>query len=112
MATKTQVLDKYGATRQKSKKAGQTGGVTSNNINDEDRGFQLEEKVDKMNVGIRLLSEGFMQAYIDFFYLTNGTTPSMIQPSARLIEEQKLNKQVKKELEQTPEILTEISDYL
>ena len=39
MATKTQVLDKYGATRQKSKKAGQTGGVTSNNINDEDRGF-------------------------------------------------------------------------
>ena len=39
MATKTQVLDKYGATRHKSKKAGQTGGVTSNNINDEDRGF-------------------------------------------------------------------------
>ena len=65
-----------------------------------------------MNVGIRLLSEGFMQAYIDFFYLTNGTTPSMIQPSARLLEEQKLNKQVKKELEQTPDILTEISDYL
>ena len=49
-----------------------------NHMQDEDQGFQLEEKVDKMNVGIRLLSEGFMQAYIDFFYLTNGTTPSAI----------------------------------
>ena len=39
MATKTQVLDKYGATRQKTKKGGQTGGVTNNNIGQEDRGF-------------------------------------------------------------------------
>ena len=39
--------------------------------------------------------KGFMQAYIDFFYLTNGTTPSSIEPSDKLIEEQKLNKQVK-----------------
>jgi len=48
---------------------------------EEDRGFQLEERKDKMSVGIRLLSEGFMQAYIDFFYLTNETTPSSIEPS-------------------------------
>ena len=54
---------------------------------DEDRGFKLEERKDKMNVGIKLLSEGFMQAYIDFFYLTNGTTPSSIEPSDKLIEE-------------------------
>lgn len=52
-----------------------------------------------MYVGIKLLKEGFMQAYIDFFYLTNGTTPSQIQPSERLLEEQKLNKQVKTVLE-------------
>ena len=48
---------------------------------EEDRGFQLEEKKDKMTVGIRLLSEGFMKAYIDFFYLTNETTPAFIEPS-------------------------------
>ena len=59
---------------------------------EEDRGFQLEEKKDKQSVGIKLLSEGFMQAYIDFFYLTNDTTPSSIEPSDKLIEEQKLNK--------------------
>ena len=45
-----------------------------------------------MSVGIKLLSEGFMQAYIDFFYLTNDTTPSSIEPSDKLLEEQKLNK--------------------
>jgi tetratricopeptide (TPR) repeat protein len=28
-----------------------------------------------------------MQAYIDFFYLTQGTTPSQIEPSDKLIEE-------------------------
>ena len=48
-----------------------------------------------MNVGVELLSHGFMQAYIDFFYLTNETTPSKIEPSDKLLEEQKLNKQVK-----------------
>jgi hypothetical protein len=90
--TKAQVLEKYGASR-KTKKAAHTGAM--NAAMEDDRGFHLDEKVDKMTVGIRLLSEGFMQAYIDFFYLTNGTTPSSIQPSIKLIEEQKLNKQVK-----------------
>lgn len=37
-ATKTQVLEKYGATRQKSKKQGYTGGVM-NHMQEEDRGF-------------------------------------------------------------------------
>ena len=65
-----------------------------------------------MTVGIRLLSEGFMQAYVDFFYLTQGTTPSSIEPSDRLIEEQKLNKQKKRSLEQTPQMLIQISEDL
>ena len=79
---------------------------------EEDRGFQLEEKKDKMTVGIRLLSEGYMQAYVDFFYLTQETTPSSIEPSDRLIEEQKLNKQMKRSLEQTPQMLIQISEDL
>ena len=85
-ATRTQAREKYGAGKTK-KKAAHAGMIAMGKTADEDRGFQLEEKVDKMNVGIRLLSEGFMQAYIDFFYLTNGTTPSAIQPSDRLTEE-------------------------
>ena len=107
--TKTQVLEKYGTNRQKKKPA-YTGGVM--NEVEEDRGFQLEEKKDKMTVGIRLLSEGYMQAYVDFFYLTQETTPSSIEPSDRLIEEQKLNKQMKRSLEQTPQMLIQISEDL
>lgn len=53
-----------------------------------------------------------MQAYIDFYYLTHGTTPSAIQPSPKLKEEQKLNKELKIEPEQTPDYLTRISDAL
>ena len=107
--TKTQVLEKYGANRQK-KKTVQTGGIVIEGGGD--RGFQLEEKKDKMTVGIRLLSEGYMQAYVDFFYLTQETTPSSIEPSDRLIEEQKLNKQRKRSLEQTPQMLIQISEDL
>ena len=73
------MLEKYGGARQKTKKAAYTGQI--NATVEEDRGFKLEERKDKMNVGISLLSEGFMQAYIDFFYLTNETTPSCIEPS-------------------------------
>ena len=90
------MLEKYGGARQK-KKPTFTGGAM--NVVEEDRGFQLEEKKDKNTLGIRLLSEGYMQAYIDFFYLTNETTPSSIEPSDRLLEEQKLNKQQKRSLE-------------
>ena len=104
------MLEKYGASRQKSKKAAYTG--INNLQQEEDRGFKLEERKDKMNVGISLLSEGYMQAYIDFFYLTNGTTPSSIEPSYKLIEEQKLNKQMKTTLDQTPDNLMFISETL
>ena len=79
---------------------------------DEDRGFQLEERKDRQTVGIRLLSEGFIQAYIDFFYLTHGTTPSQIEPSEKLVEEQQHKKQIKVTLEQTPDELILISELL
>jgi hypothetical protein len=44
----------------------------------------LNEKIDKETVAIKLLVSGYMQAYIDFFYLTNDTTPSYIQESEEL----------------------------
>lgn len=109
-ATKTQVLEKYGAAKQKAKRAAGTGQVMADA--DDDKGFVLEERKDKMNVGILLLSEGFMQAYIDFFYLTNETTPSCIEPSEKLNEEKNLNKHMKLTLEQTPDNLMEICEIL
>ena len=57
-ATKTAVIEKYGGGRQKAEKAAHTGLVNADQ--EEEGGFVLEERKDKMNVGIHLLSEGFM----------------------------------------------------
>lgn len=46
-ATKTQVLEKYGATRQKAKKPAMYTGGAMNQPEEDNRGFQLEEKKDK-----------------------------------------------------------------
>ena len=46
-ATKTQVIEKYGATRTKAKKATMYAGGAMNEAQDDNRGFQLEEKKDK-----------------------------------------------------------------
>ena len=89
--TKLQVIEKYGQSK-KTTKARTYNSAGVEEVEEEKGGFQLEEKVDKKSVGVKLLENGFMQAYIDFFYLTNGTTPSSIQPSERLLEEQKLKK--------------------
>jgi hypothetical protein len=48
---------------------------------DDNKGsFQLDEKIDAETLGIKLLISGYMQAYIDFFYLTHPETktPSFI----------------------------------
>lgn len=52
----------------------------------EEKAFHLEDKVDEETVGIKLLTEGSIQAYIDFFYLTHPDSettkvPSYIDPS-------------------------------
>jgi hypothetical protein len=60
--------------------------------------FKLEEKVTAESEGIRLLciyinyiitiiEQGYLQSYVDFFYITTDTTPSEIQPSIKLKEE-------------------------
>ena len=54
-----------------------------------------------------------MQSYIDFFYITTDTTPSEIQPSIKLKEEQRLNKRAgKTKFEQTQDSLLTLSDNL
>ena len=54
-----------------------------------------------------------MQSYVDFFYITTDTTPSEIQPSIKLKEEQRLNKRAgKTRFEQTQDSLLALSDNL
>lgn len=50
---------------------------------------------------------------MDFFYITTDTTPSEIQPSIKLKEEQRLNKRAgKTRFEQTQDSLLALSDNL
>ena len=53
-------------------------------VNQKDNKFELEAKVDAKTEGINLMKEGFVQAYVDFFYITMETTPSEIEPSKQL----------------------------
>lgn len=58
------------------------------------------------------MQEGFLIAFIDFFYITTNTTPSEIEPSAQLLEEYKLNKREKKKYEQNEQSLLALSNNL
>ena len=42
------------------------------------------------------IEHGFLQSYVDFFYITTDTTPSEIQPSIKLKEDQRMNKRAGK----------------
>jgi hypothetical protein len=71
-------------------------GSTGQNFGGEKDDFKLEEKVTSESEGINVLQQGYLQSYVDFFYITTDTTPSEIQPSVRLKEEQRLNKRAGK----------------
>ena len=110
--TKSAVLEKYGK-KIAGKKAGGTTQMTGSGQNFQDKGnFQLEEKISPQNLGIKLLSEGYMQAYIDFFYLTQESTPSYIEPSPQLVKEYQLNKRIKQKYAQTEDNLIALRDSL
>lgn len=59
-----------------------------------------------------MLQEGYLQSFIDFFYLTNETTPSVIIPSQKLLEDYKMNKSEKHHLELSEESLVKLSEDL
>ena len=100
--TKQNVIEKY-ARKTASKKAGATlGGATNatGQTNFKDKGdFTLATKISPEQLGIRLLTEGFIKAYVDFFYLTHETTPSVIDPSPALLKEYQMKKRRKGHLD-------------
>lgn len=53
-----------------------------------------------------------MQSYVDFFYITNNTTPSYITASEAYIHEKELKRKEKAEFDHTPERLTQLRDDL
>jgi len=82
------------------------------NFQEKDDNFKLEEKVTAKSQSIKLMQEGFLQAYVDFFYITTETTPSSIVPSKKLQEEYKLNRIKKGRFVQTESSLLDLSDKL
>ena len=97
--TKLTVLDKY-AKKNAAKKASTTANMSGSGQQFQDKGnYQLEEKVTAESLGIKLLTQGYMQAYIDFFYLTNDTTPSKIEPNPQMMNDYQLKKRSKQKLD-------------
>jgi hypothetical protein len=47
------------------------------------------------------MQRGYIQAYVDFFYITTETTPSEIEPSQKSKEEYNPDKNKKQKFEQT-----------
>lgn len=82
LKTKTTVIDKYGKKslggRFGQNKQNMTGSGT--NFQEKDDNFKLQDKVDARSESIKLMQEGFIQAYVDFYYITSETTPSEIDP--------------------------------
>ena len=84
-------------------------GTGTNNFQQKDD-FKLEEKISAKSESIKLMQQGYVQAYVDFFYITTETTPSEIEPSKQLQEEYKLNKRKKQRFEHTEQNLKALSD--
>lgn len=94
--TKSQVIEKYGK-KTATNRFQQNKQLMSGNANfqEKDDNFKLEEKVSAKSQSIKLMQQGYLQAFVDFFYITTDTTPSEIEPSKKLQEEYKLNKRQK-----------------
>lgn len=112
--TKQNVLEKY-ARKSNAKRAGATTNKTGQGQMQDDKGtFVLEAKVDAETLGIKLLTSGYMQAYIDFFYLTHveTKTPSYIDPNPLFEKEFQLNKRARFVMDTSPAALTALKDSL
>ena len=111
-ATRTNAIEKYRQRKTATKwsesntKSGTGQGFTQK------QEFQLEEKINKEYLGKKLLEEGYMTAFIDFFYLTYNKTPSSITPDPKYQEEFRLNRRQMDTFQQTEEKLLQLKEHL
>jgi tetratricopeptide (TPR) repeat protein len=98
--TKQNVIEKQKKKLLASKKGihDKTGNAANFSKSTTQGNFKLGEKVTPAFLGIELLKSGWMKAYIDFFYLTHETTPSVIVPSEQLKQEYDQGKREKRRL--------------
>lgn len=112
--TKTQVLEKYGKKSQGNRfnqhKQNMTGTGTNNFQQKDD--FKLEEKVTAKSESIKLMQNGYVQAYVDFFYITTETTPSEVEPNPAMKDDLNLNKKRKQPFQHTENNLLALSEDL
>lgn len=85
-----------------------TGSKTNLEGDDENK-FKLEEKVTAQSQSLKLMQEGYLNAYIDFYYITTDTTPSAIEISKKMQEDQSLGKIQRQKFQQTEQSLLDIS---
>lgn len=111
--TKQKTLEKYGP-KKNARKVGATNKTGQNMADDDKSSFHLSEKIDQETQGIALLETGFMQAYIDFFYLTHPETktPSYIEPQQEYEKEFQLNKRRRQGLNLDRDTLLELKKSL
>ena len=114
LKTKTTVIDKYGkktlSNRFNQHKQNMTG--SGNNFAEKEDNYKLQDRVDAQSQSIKLMQEGFLQAYVDFYYITSNTTPSEIEPHISQQDDYKLGRVKKQPFKQTEESLQELSDNL
>lgn len=99
--TKQNVIEKYArktATKKATVTAGAATGQGTNNFK-EKGDFTLADKISPEKLGIKLLTQGYIKAYVDFFYLTHETTPSVIEPNPALLKEYQMKNRVKGRLD-------------
>lgn len=65
---------------------------SGNNFQDKDDNYKLQDKVDAQFQSIKLMQEGYLEAYVDFYYITSETTPSEIEPHLSQQDDYKLGK--------------------
>lgn len=114
LKTKTTVLDKYGkkslGNRFNQHKQNMTG--SGNNFQEKEDNYKLQDRIDAQTQSIKLMQEGYLQAYVDFYYITSETTPSEIEPHVSQQDEHRSGRVQKQKFKQTEENLQELSDNL
>lgn len=93
-------------------KQNMTGSKTNLDGEGTQNDFKLEEKVTAESQAKTLMQEGYLNAYVDFYYITTDTTPSAIEISKKMQEDLSLGKLQRMRFDQSEQSLKEISETL
>jgi tetratricopeptide (TPR) repeat protein len=82
------------------------------NLDMQEEAFDFENVINKQTVAMDILKNGYIQSYIDFFYITSHTLPGIIIPSAKYIEEMENKKREKPKYGDNEEELKDLKKRL